>query len=47
MAKRRFCSRSTSDKITTCGYKALTFLKCTTIMIVKIVVSSGLGSPLE
>jgi hypothetical protein len=44
MAKRRFSSRLASDKITTHGYKALTFTKSTTIMIAKLAVTSGLGS---
>jgi hypothetical protein len=47
MAKRRFSSRSASDEITTRGYRALTFAKCTTIMIVVLAVTSGLGSSLE
>jgi hypothetical protein len=47
MAKMRFSSRSCSDEITTRGYKALTFAKCTTIMIADLVDTSGLGSSLE
>jgi hypothetical protein len=47
MAKRRFSIRLASDKITTRGYKALTFEKCTIIMIVELVVSSGLRSSLD
>jgi hypothetical protein len=47
MAKRRFSSRLISDEITTCGYRILIFTKCTTIMIVELVVTSGLGSSLE
>jgi hypothetical protein len=44
MSKRRFSSRLTSDKITTHGYRAQTFAKCTTIMIAVLAVTSGLGS---
>jgi hypothetical protein len=44
MAKIRFSSRLASDEITTRGYRALTFAKCTTMMIVKLTVTSGLGS---
>jgi hypothetical protein len=47
MAKRRVSSCPHSDEITTHGYKALTFAKCTTIMIAELVVTSGLGSSLE
>jgi hypothetical protein len=43
MAKRRFTSLSASDEITTCGYMILTFVECTTITIVKLTVTSGLG----
>jgi hypothetical protein len=35
------------DEITTHGYRALTFAKCTTIMIAELVVTSGLGSSIE
>jgi hypothetical protein len=44
MVKRRFSSRSHSDEITTRGYRALTFIKCTTVLIVMLTVTSGLGS---
>jgi hypothetical protein len=44
MARRRFSSRLASDEITTHEYRALTFSKCTTIMIVVLAVTSGLGS---
>jgi hypothetical protein len=44
MAKRRFSSRLASDEITMHVYRALTFAKCTTIMIVVLMVTSGLGS---
>jgi hypothetical protein len=37
----------TGDEITMCGYRALTFAKCTTIMITELAVTSGLGSSLE
>jgi hypothetical protein len=35
------------DEITNCGYRALTFIMCTTIMIVELVVTSSLGFSLE
>jgi hypothetical protein len=44
MAERRFSSRLASDEITTRGYMALTFSKCTTIMIAELTVMSVLGS---
>jgi hypothetical protein len=44
MAKRRFSSCSASDEITMHGYRALTFAKCTTIMIAEFAVTRGLGS---
>jgi hypothetical protein len=44
MVKRRFSSRSASDEITTRGYMALTFVKCTTVMTAVLTVISGLGS---
>jgi hypothetical protein len=44
MAKRWFSSSLARDEITTHGYMALTFAKCTTIMIVELTVLSGLGS---
>jgi hypothetical protein len=44
MVKRGFSSRLASDEITICGYRVLTFAKCTTIMIVVLMVISGLGS---
>jgi hypothetical protein len=47
MAKRRFFSRPCSDEITARGYRALTFTKCTTVMTVMLMVTSGLGSSLE
>jgi hypothetical protein len=45
--KRGFSSRSRSDEITMCGYRALTFVKCTTIMIAKLAVTNGLGPSLD
>jgi hypothetical protein len=36
-----------SDEITNRGYRALSFAKCTTIMIAELVVTSGLGPSLE
>jgi hypothetical protein len=47
MAKRRFYSHPISDEITTRGYRALTFEKCTTIMIAELAVTSGLGSSFD
>jgi hypothetical protein len=44
MVKKRFSSRLASDEITTRGYRALTFVKYTTTMIVELMVMSGLGS---
>jgi hypothetical protein len=43
MTKRRFSSRLASDEITTDGYRALTFAKYRTIMIVELTVMSGMG----
>jgi hypothetical protein len=43
MTKRRFSSRLADDEITTHGYRAL---KCTTIMIAELAVTSGLESSL-
>jgi hypothetical protein len=43
MAKRRFTSLSASDEITMRGYMILTSVECTTIMIAKLTVTSGLG----
>jgi hypothetical protein len=43
MAKRRFSSRSVSDEIIVRGYRVLTSVECTTIMIAELVVTSGLG----
>jgi hypothetical protein len=36
-----------SDEITTCGYRALTFAKCTTVMTIVLTVTSGLESSLD
>jgi hypothetical protein len=44
MTKMRVSSLLASDKISMCGYRALTFAKCTTIMIAELAVTSGLGS---
>jgi hypothetical protein len=44
VAKRRFSSRLACDEISTRGYRALTFAKCTTIMVVVLMVTSGRGS---
>jgi hypothetical protein len=47
MAKGGFSSRLASDKITTRGYKVLTFTKCTTVMIAVLTITSGLGSSFD
>jgi hypothetical protein len=47
MTKRRFSSHPLSDEITTCGYRALTFAKCTTVMIVVLTVTSDQGSSFD
>jgi hypothetical protein len=47
MEKEGFSSRLASDEITTRGYKALTFAKCTTIMTAMLMVTSGLGSSFD
>jgi hypothetical protein len=44
MSKRMFSNRLASDEITTHGYRVLTFVKCTTIMIVELMDMSSLGS---
>jgi hypothetical protein len=44
MAQRRFSSCLVDDETTTHGYRVLTFVECTTIMIVELTVTSGLGS---
>jgi hypothetical protein len=41
LQKGGFSSRSTSDEITTRGYRVLTFAKCTTIMVAVLAVTSG------
>jgi hypothetical protein len=42
MVKRKFLSNHlASDEITTCGYKALTFAKSTTVITVVLMVTSG------
>jgi hypothetical protein len=47
MAKRRFSSRLANDEITTRGYRVLTSAECTTIMIVELADTSGLGSSFD
>jgi hypothetical protein len=47
MAKGGFYSRLASDEITTRGYMVLTFVKCTTIMIAELAVTSGMGSSFD
>jgi hypothetical protein len=42
MVKMRFSSRLASDEISTCWCRALTFAKCTTIMIADLAVTSGM-----
>jgi hypothetical protein len=44
MAKRKFSSPLASNEITTRGYRALTFAKCTTVMTAMLSVTSSLGS---
>jgi hypothetical protein len=44
MAKRRFSSHLASDEIDTRGYRALTFVKCTTVMTIMLTVTSGVRS---
>jgi hypothetical protein len=46
-AHRGFSSHLASDEITTRGYRVLSFTKCTTIMIVVLAVTSGLGSSFD
>jgi hypothetical protein len=43
MVKRRFSSHLASDEITTHGYRALTFVKYTTVMTTVLTVTSGLS----
>jgi hypothetical protein len=45
--KKEVSSRLRSNEITTRGYSVLTFAKCTTIMIVELAVTSGLGSSFD
>jgi hypothetical protein len=47
MAKGGFSSRLASDEITSRGYMALTFAKCTTLMAAMLTVTSGLGSSFD
>jgi hypothetical protein len=47
VVKRRFSSCLASDDITTCGYRVLIFEKCTTIIIVVLMVTSGLGTSFD
>jgi hypothetical protein len=47
MAKRSFSSLLRNDEITTREYRTLTFVKCTTIMIVELAVTSAPGSSLN
>jgi hypothetical protein len=45
--KKEVSRRLASDEITTRGFRALTFAKCTTVMIVMLTVTSGLGSSFD
>jgi hypothetical protein len=45
--KGGFSSRLASDEITTHGYRALTFAKCTTVMTGVLTVTGGLGSSFD
>jgi hypothetical protein len=47
MVKRMFFSRLASNEITTREYRALTFVKCITIMIVELVITSSLEASLD
>jgi hypothetical protein len=47
MAKGGFSSRLASNEITTRGYRALTFAKCTMVMLVMLTVTSGLVSSFD
>jgi hypothetical protein len=47
MEKGGFYSRLASDGITAHGYRVLTSAKSTTIMIVMLAVTSGLGSSFD
>jgi hypothetical protein len=47
MAKGGFFSRFASNEIITRGFMVLTFAKCTTIMIVELAVTSGIGSSFD
>jgi hypothetical protein len=47
MAKGRFSSRPISDEIITRGYKVLTSIMFTTIMIAELAITSGLESSLD
>jgi hypothetical protein len=42
-----FYSRLASDEITTRGYRVLTSVECTTIMIAELAVTDGLGSSFD
>jgi hypothetical protein len=47
MTKGCFSSLLASDEVTTRGFRALTFAKCTIVMIAVLTVTSGLGSPFD
>jgi hypothetical protein len=46
-AKGGFYSRLASDEITTHGYRVLTSVECTTIMIAELAVTRSLGSSFD
>jgi hypothetical protein len=45
--KRRFSNRLYNDEITMHGYRALTSVECTPILIAELEVTNGLGSSLD
>jgi hypothetical protein len=45
--KGGFSSRLASDKITTHGYRALTFAKCTIVKIAVLTLTSSMGSSFD
>jgi hypothetical protein len=47
MEKRGFYSHVASNEITTHGYRVLTSVECTTIIITELAVTSGMGSSFD
>jgi hypothetical protein len=47
MEKGGFSTRLASDEITTHGYMVLTFVKCTTVMTVVLMITICLGSSFD